>query len=75
MSLVVRQKSSRRLDLATEFPLTDFHGEFVRQERRRLPDRRLEKYDHDALKIIPTLYKLAFDLIDGVRSQSRNRHF
>jgi hypothetical protein len=74
VALVVRQKGSRRLDLPVEFPLTGRHGEFVNQDRRRLPDRRMEKYDHDTLKIIPTLYKLAFDLIDGVRSQSHKRH-
>jgi hypothetical protein len=72
VALVMRQKGSRRLDLPVEFPLTDCQGEFVNQDRRRLSDRRMGKYDHDALKIIPTLYKLAFDLIDGVRSRSRN---
>ena len=50
-----------------------WQGEVVNQDRSRLPDRAMEKCDHDALKIMPTLYKLAFDLIDGVRSQSRNR--
>ena len=74
MALVLRQKSNRRLGLSVKFPLTDFLGEFVNQDRRRLPDRRSEKYDHDALKIIPTLYKLAFDLIDGVICQSHKRH-
>ena len=73
MVFVVREKGSRRLDLPVEFLLTDFQGEFVNQDRRLLPDRRLSKYDHDTLKVIPTLYKLAFDLIDGVRSQHRNR--
>jgi hypothetical protein len=73
MALVVRKKGSRRFDLPVEFPLTDCQGEFVNQDRRRLTDRRMEKYDHDALKILPTLYKLAFDLIDGVRSQSHKR--
>jgi len=70
--LVMRQKGTRRLGLPVEFPLTDGQGKFVNQDRRRLPDRRMENYDHDALKIIPTLYKLALDLIDGVRSRSRN---
>ena len=73
MKLVVRQKGIRRFYLPVEFPLTDSQGEFVSQDRRRLPDRRMEQYDHDALKIVPTLYKLALDLIDGVRSQSRKR--
>jgi hypothetical protein len=68
----MRQKGTRRLGLPVEFPLTDGQGKFVNQDRRRLPDRRMENYDHDALKIIPTLYKLAIDLIDGVRSRSRN---
>ena len=72
MELIARQKDSRRHGLPVKFPLTDCQGEFVNQNRRRLIDRRSEKYDHDALKIIPTLYKLVFDLIDGVRSRSRN---
>ena len=63
----------RRLDLPVEFPLMDCQGKFVKRDRRRLSDRRMGNYDHDALKIIPTLYNLAFDLIDGVRSQSRKR--
>ena len=69
------KKGSRHLDLPVEFPLTDCQREFMNQDPRRLPDRCLAKYDHDALKIIPTLYKLAFDLITGVRSQSRNRRY
>ena len=73
MALVMRQKSNRRFDLPVKFPLTDCQGGFVNQDRRRLPDRRMEKYNHDPLKIIPTLYKLAFDLIDGVRSQIRKQ--
>jgi len=73
MGLIGRQKGSRRLGLPVEFPLTDCQDELVNQDRRRLPDRRLEEYDHDALKIIPTLYKLAFDLLAGVRSQSRKQ--
>ena len=68
----MRQKGTRRLGLPVEFPLTDGQGKFVNQDRRRLPDRCMENYDHDALKIIPTLSKLALDLIDGVRSRSRN---
>jgi hypothetical protein len=71
MKLVVRQKGIRRYYLPVEFPLTDSQGEFVSQDRRRLPDRRMEQYDHDALKIIPN--KLVLDLIDGVRSQSHKR--
>ena len=74
MNLVARQKDSRRFGLPGKFPLTDCQGELVNQDRRRLPDRRSEEYDHDDLKIIPTLYKLAFDLIDGVISQFRKRH-
>jgi hypothetical protein len=72
VALVMRQKGSRRLGLPVEYPLKDGQGELVNQDRRRSPDRRMENYDHDALKIIPTLYKLVFDLIDGVRSRSRN---
>ena len=74
MVLIMRQEGSRRLGLPAEFPLTDCQGELVNQDRRRLPDQRLAKYDHEALKIMPTLYKLAFDLMDGVRSQSHKRH-
>ena len=65
---------SRRLDLPVEFPLMDCQGKFVKRDRRRLSDRRMGNYDHDALKIIPTLYNLAFDLVAGARVQSRNRH-
>ena len=49
MTLLERQKSSRRFDLPVEFPLTDSQGAFVIQERRRLPDRRKEEYDLDDL--------------------------
>ena len=69
----MRQKGSRRLNLPDEFPLTDCQGKFVNKDRRRLPDRRMEEYDHNTLKLIPTLYNLVFDLIEGVRSQSRKR--
>ena len=50
LPLIVRQKGSRRLGLPAKFPLTDCQDEFVNQDRRRLPDRRLGKYGHDALK-------------------------
>jgi len=73
VTLNVMQKDRRRVGHPVEFPLTDDRGEIVTQNRRRLPDRRLEKYDHNALKIIPALYKLAIDLVDGVRGQFRNR--
>ena len=45
MTLIVRKKGSRRFDLPVEFPLTDGQGIIVIQDRRRLPDRREEKYD------------------------------
>ena len=52
MSLIVRQKGDRRFDLPVEFPLEDKQGVIVIQDRRRLPDRRKEKYGIDDLKVI-----------------------
>ena len=49
MTLLERQKDSRRVDFPVEFPLTDSQGVIVIQERRRLPDRRWEQYDLDDL--------------------------
>ena len=54
MTLIVRQKGSRRFDLPVEFPLTDSQGIIVIQDRRRLPDRRKAKYELDDLKAILT---------------------
>ena len=48
--MIVRQQGSRRWRLPTEFPLTDSQGLIVIQDRRRLPDRRKEKYGIDELK-------------------------
>ena len=49
MTLIERQKGSRRFDFPVEFPLTASQGVIVIQERRRLPDRRREQYDLDDL--------------------------
>ena len=54
MNLIVRNKGGRRFDLHVEFPLEDGQGVFVIQDRRRLPDRRKEKYGPDDLKVILT---------------------
>ena len=52
MNLVARQKGGRRFGLPVEFPLEDSMGVYVIQDRRRLPDRRKEKYGLDDLKVI-----------------------
>lgn len=57
MALNKRQKGSRRYDLPVEFPLTDSQEVFVIRDRRRIPDRRKEKYGLDDLKV--TLKKMA----------------
>jgi len=44
MSLLERQKDSRRDALAVEFPLTDGQGLIVEKDRRRVPDRRTSEY-------------------------------
>ena len=49
---MVRQRGSRRYNLPDEFPLTDSQGEFVLQDRRRLPDRRRQIHDINDLKAI-----------------------
>jgi hypothetical protein len=54
MTLIVRQKGSRRFDLPVEFPLTDSQGIIVIQDRRRLPDRRKAEHGLDDLKVILT---------------------
>lgn len=59
MTLVIRQKGSRRLDLPAEFPLEDGHGVLVIQDRRRLQDRRKAKYGLEDLRVI--LAKMATD--------------
>lgn len=48
-TLVVRQRGNRRLDLPVEFPLTDSQGVILIRDRRRLPDRRKEKFNLDNL--------------------------
>ena len=40
LTLIVRQRGSRRFDLPVEFPLTDSQEIIVIQDRRRLSDRR-----------------------------------
>jgi hypothetical protein len=52
MSLIVRQKGSRRFELPVEFPLEDSQGVFVIQDRRRLPERRKANYCLDDMKVI-----------------------
>ena len=54
VALIIRQKGSRRFDLPIHFPLEDSQGVFVIQDRRRLLDRRKEKYGLDDLKVILT---------------------
>ena len=54
MNMIIRQKGGRRFDLPAEFPLEDSQGVSVIQDRRRLPDRRKEKYGLDDLKVILT---------------------
>jgi hypothetical protein len=52
VTLIIRQKGSRRFDLPIEFPLEDSQGVFVIQNRRRLPDRRKTECGLDDLKVI-----------------------
>jgi hypothetical protein len=52
MTLITRQKGSRRFDLPVEFPLTDSREVIVIHDRRRLPDRRKAEYGLDDVKII-----------------------
>jgi hypothetical protein len=52
MTLILRQKGSRRFDLPVEFPLMDSQGVYVIQDRRRRPDRRKQRYDFEDLKVI-----------------------
>jgi hypothetical protein len=52
VTLIVRQRGSRRYDSPYEFPLTDSQGVDVILDRRRLPDRRKAKYGLDDLKTI-----------------------
>jgi hypothetical protein len=54
MNMIIRQKGGRRFGLHVEFPLEDRQGVSVIQDRRRLPDRRKEKYGLDDLKVILT---------------------
>ena len=52
MTLIIRQKGSRRFDLPVEFPLEDSQGVFVINDRRRLPDRRKAEFELDDMKVI-----------------------
>lgn len=54
MPLILRQKTGRRIDLPVEYPLTDYQGTFVIQDRRLLSDRRKAEYGIDDLKVILT---------------------
>ena len=49
VTLIERQKGSRRFGYSHEFPLTDSQGVSVIQNRRRLPGRRREQYALDDL--------------------------
>jgi len=52
MNIIARQKDRRRSDMPVRFPLEDRPGVVVMQDRRRLSDRRKEKYGIDDLKVI-----------------------
>jgi hypothetical protein len=52
MTLVVRKKGNRRVDLPVVFPLMDSQGVFVIKDRRQLTDRRKAKDDPDDLMIM-----------------------
>ena len=52
MTIIVRQKSRRHFEMPVRFPLEDRQGVVVIRDRRRLADRRKEKYGIDDLKVI-----------------------
>jgi hypothetical protein len=52
MNILARQKDRRRSDMPVRFPLEDRQGVVVIQDRRRLSDRRKEKYGIDDLQVI-----------------------
>jgi len=52
VTLVVKRKGGRRLDLPVEFPLMDSQGVFVIKDRRQLTDRRKAIDELDYLKIM-----------------------
>ena len=52
VSVIKRQKGSRRRYRSMRFPLTDSCGEFVCQERRQVPDRRKLQHGINDLKAI-----------------------
>ena len=52
MNIIARQKDRRRSDIPVRFPLEGRQGVVVMQDRRRLSDRRKEKYGIDDLKVI-----------------------
>jgi len=52
VTLIIRQKDSRRRRLAAKYPLTDSLGLIVIHDRRRLPDRREKSYGINDLKVI-----------------------
>jgi hypothetical protein len=72
MNLIERQKVSRRFDLPVEFPLTDSQEVFVIQDRRRLPDRRSEKYDLDDLD--GKVYYLKTAVYENSLQPALNKH-
>ena len=54
MTLILRQKTRRRFDMPVVYPLTDYQGVFVNEDRRLLADRRKDNYGLDDLKVILT---------------------
>jgi len=52
MNIIARQKDRRRSDMPVRFPLEGRQGVVVMQDRRRLSDRRKEKYGIDDLKVM-----------------------
>ena len=59
MKLIIREKGDRRIGIPEEFPLRDSQGLHVIKDRRRLHDRRKEKYGFEDLRVI--LSKMSSD--------------
>ena len=72
VTLIERQERNRRSDYSPEFPLTDSEGASVLQDRRRLPDRRGEKYDLDDLD--DKVYYLKTAVYKNPLQHALNRH-
>lgn len=52
MTLIVRQKGGRRINLSVEFPLMDSQGIYVIKDRRQLIDRRKANDELDYLIVM-----------------------